>query len=100
MDTKEKKGPLAGVRILDLTAVVFGPLATQVLGDMGAEIVKVEGLAGDGMRAMGVSQNRGMSSIFLAVNRNKRSIAMDLKSEEGHEALAKMIPSFDIFVHN
>lgn len=95
-----KPGPLAGVRILDLTGVVFGPLATQILGDMGAEIIKVEGLAGDGMRANGVSQRRGMSSIFLAVNRNKRSIALDLKSEQGREVLRRMIPSFDIFVHN
>ena len=95
-----KPGPLAGVRILDLTGVVFGPLATQILGDMGAEIIKVEGLAGDGMRANGVSQRRGMSSIFLAVNRNKRSVALDLKTEQGRALLRRMIPSADIFVHN
>jgi crotonobetainyl-CoA:carnitine CoA-transferase CaiB-like acyl-CoA transferase len=93
-------GPLHGVRILDLTGVVFGPIATQALADMGADVVKIEGLTGDRMRANGVSVHRGMSSIYLALNRNKRSLAIDLKKPAGQQLLKRLIPSFDVFVHN
>ncbi|MDB5873312.1 MAG: Formyl-CoA transferase [Ramlibacter sp.] len=93
-------GPLSGVRILDLTAVVLGPMATQILGDYGAEIIKVEPVQGDVMRANGVSLHRGMSSIFLAINRNKQSIALDLKRPEGVEALRRLVPTVDVFIHN
>ena len=98
--TADAQGPLAGVRILDLTSVVLGPLATQILGDYGAEIIKVENLEGDLMRANGVSLHPGMSSIFLAINRNKRSIAVDLKSAEGREILKRLVPGADVLVHN
>lgn len=94
------QGPLAGVRILDLTSVVLGPLATQILGDYGADIVKVENLEGDLARDSGVSLHQGMSSIFLAINRNKRSIAVDLKSPEGKEVLRRLLPGADALVHN
>ncbi len=93
-------GPLAGVRILDLTAVVLGPLATQILGDYGADIIKVEPLAGDLMRANGVSRHAGMSSVFLSLNRNKRSLAIDLKSPRGTAVLNKLIKKTDVLVHN
>ena len=93
-------GPLAGVRILDLTSVVLGPLATQILGDYGAEIIKVENLEGDLARDSGVSRHPGMSSVFLAINRNKRSIAVDLKTTEGREILRRLIPGADVLVHN
>lgn len=93
-------GPLTGVRILDLTSVVLGPLATQILGDYGAEIIKIENLEGDLMRSNGVSLQPGMSSIFLSINRNKRSIALDLKSPEGAEVLRRIIPGVDVLVHN
>lgn len=93
-------GPLAGIRVLDLTSVVLGPLATQILGDYGADIVKVESPSGDMMRANGVSLHPGMSSIFLALNRNKRSLALDLGKEEGAEILRRLIRSADVFVHN
>ncbi len=93
-------GPLAGVRILDLTSVVLGPMATQILGDYGAEIIKVEALEGDLMRANGVSRTPGMSSIFLAMNRNKRSLSIDLKSAKGQAALERLIPTADVLVHN
>lgn len=93
-------GPLTGVRILDLTSVVLGPMATQILGDYGAEIIKVENLDGDLVRANGVSLHPGMSSIFLALNRNKRSIAVDLKSAEGKQVLQRLVPNTDVLVHN
>ncbi|MCW8164888.1 CoA transferase [Verminephrobacter aporrectodeae subsp. tuberculatae] len=93
-------GPLKGIRVLDLTAVVLGPLATQILADYGADVIKVEPPEGDMMRANGISQNPGMSSIFLAVNRNKRSLAVDLKSAAGVTALRALIPTIDVVVHN
>ncbi|MBI3374490.1 MAG: CoA transferase [Betaproteobacteria bacterium] len=93
-------GPLAGVRIVDLTSVVLGPLATQILGDYGADVIKVENLEGDLMRANGVCLHPGMSSIFLAINRNKRSIAIDLKAAEGREILTRLVAEADALVHN
>lgn len=95
-----RTGPLAGVRVLDLTAVVLGPLATQILGDYGADVIKVEPPEGDLMRANGVSRRPGMSSIFLAINRNKRSLAIDLKRPEGVAALMRLLPTVDVLVHN
>jgi crotonobetainyl-CoA:carnitine CoA-transferase CaiB-like acyl-CoA transferase len=98
--TTENNGPLTGVRILDLTSVVLGPIATQILGDYGADIIKVENPEGDLMRANGVSLHPGMSSIFLAINRNKRSIALNLKKPEGMEVLKRLIQDCDVFIHN
>ncbi|MBE0624782.1 MAG: CoA transferase [Burkholderiales bacterium] len=93
-------GPLAGVRVLDLTSVVLGPLATQILGDYGAEIIKVENLEGDLARDSGACLHPGMSSVFLAINRNKRSIALDLKSAEGKAVLRRLLAGADVLVHN
>ncbi|MFT4584801.1 MAG: crotonobetainyl-CoA:carnitine CoA-transferase CaiB-like acyl-CoA transferase [Gammaproteobacteria bacterium] len=93
-------GPLAGVRVIDITSVVLGPIATQILGDMGADVIKIEPLNGDLMRANGVSRNAGMSSIFLSLNRNKRSFALDLKSVDGAGILRRLIPTADVVVHN
>lgn len=93
-------GPLAGVKVLDLTSVVLGPLATQILGDYGADVIKVETLEGDLMRSNGVSLHAGMSSVFLAINRNKRSIALDLKKPEGKAVLRRLIDDADVLVHN
>jgi hypothetical protein len=94
--TAQRTGPLAGYRVLDLTAVVLGPLATQILGDYGADVIKIEPLTGDQMRANGVSKHRGMSSIFLAINRNKRSLALDLKSKEGIDVIHRLLPTVDV----
>jgi len=95
------RGPLAGVRVLDLTAVVLGPIATQILGDYGADVIKVEAPEGDRMRANGVSRRpRGMSSIFLAINRNKRSLCVDLKQADGVTAIKRLLPTVDVLVHN
>lgn len=96
----ERAGPLSGIRVLDLTSVVLGPLATQILGDYGADVVKVEGLEGDLMRANGVSRHAGMSSIFLAINRNKRSLSVDLKTNKGRRIFLDLAATVDVLVHN
>ena len=93
-------GPLAGLRILDLTAVVLGPLATQILGDYGADVIKVEPLEGDLMRANGVSLHAGMSSNFLSLNRSKRSLAVDLKTAGGVAVVKRLLAQSDVLVHN
>jgi formyl-CoA transferase len=93
-------GSLKGVRVLDLTSVVLGPLATQILGDHGADVIKIESIDGDTMRSNGVSRHKGMSSVFLAINRNKRSLAIDLKSPEGRSAVLEIAAKADIVVHN
>ena len=96
----EPTGPLKGFRILDLTTVLFGPFGTQTLGDWGAEVIKVESLTGDTWRTSGQFRNRGMSGQFMAANRNKRSIALDLKHPDGKGVLRRLIPSVDALVSN
>ena len=93
-------GPLRGIRVLDLTAVVLGPFATQTLGDWGAEVIKVEPPAGDLVRASGVRKHSGMASVFLGVNRNKRSLCLDLKTPEGAEVLRRLVARVDALVTN
>ncbi|MYJ71039.1 MAG: CoA transferase, partial [Rhodospirillaceae bacterium] len=92
--------PLEGVRILDLTTIVYGPYATQTLGDFGAEIVKVEAPGGDAMREMGPGRSPHMAALFLGMNRNKKSIVLDLKRAAAREALWRLVDSADVFVHN
>ncbi len=91
---------LAGVRVIDLTSVVFGPLATQVLADYGADVIKIEPPEGDIMRHQGRGGRAGLAPIFLNLNRGKRSVAIDLKSEEGKRILARLIAGADVFIHN
>jgi crotonobetainyl-CoA:carnitine CoA-transferase CaiB-like acyl-CoA transferase len=91
---------LKGLRILDLTSVILGPYATQILGDLGAEVIKVESPDGDSMRPVAPQAAPGLSAIFANTNRNKRSVMLDLKSEAGRQALRKLIKSADAFLHN
>ena len=90
---------LKGVRVLDLTAIILGPFATQILGDLGAEVIKVEPPEGEGMRPI-APVTAGLSAVFANNNRNKRSVVLDLKSAAGRKALAHLVPTADIFVHN
>jgi crotonobetainyl-CoA:carnitine CoA-transferase CaiB-like acyl-CoA transferase len=93
-------GPLAGIRILDLTSVVFGPLSTQILGDMGADVIKIEGPEGDTTRHTGPARSADMAALFMGVNRSKRSLVLDLKQDGARDALWRLIDGADVFVHS
>ena len=98
--TPKSPGPLSGVKVLDLTAVVLGPVATQVLGDYGADVIKIEPPDGDIMRANGVGRTPRMSSTFMNINRNKRSLCIDLKTPKGMRIIHRLIQRSDVLVHN
>lgn len=91
-------GPLQGYRILDLTTVFLGPYAAQILGDLGAEVIKVETPEGDIVRGIEPSRNPGMGSAFLSANRNKRGLALDLKKPAGRDAFLKLVAGSDALV--
>ncbi len=93
-------GPLAGLKVLDLTSVVFGPLCTQVLGDQGADVIKIEAPEGDTTRYTGPARNKGMAALFLGLNRNKRSLVLDLKQQAAKDALWRLIDTADVIVHS
>jgi crotonobetainyl-CoA:carnitine CoA-transferase CaiB-like acyl-CoA transferase len=93
------EGPLAGVRVLDLTSMISGPVATMMLADQGADVIKVEPLAGDLVRHMGPNRG-GLTATFISSNRSKRSLAIDLKTAEGMALLERLIPTADVFVQN
>ncbi len=92
-------GPLSGITILDLTSVISGPLATAMLADQGARVIKVESPSGDSMR-MGGALNRGVSSLFTALNRTEASVALNLQTEPGLSAIKTTAGSADILNQN
>jgi len=98
MTVEKKPAILDGVRIIDLTSVVFGPLATQMLGDLGADVIKVEGPEGDLLRNVQPSQNKQMGAAFLGSNRNKRSVVIDLKAQDGRDQLRKLLADADVMI--
>jgi crotonobetainyl-CoA:carnitine CoA-transferase CaiB-like acyl-CoA transferase len=93
-------GPLTGVRVVDCTTVVLGPWAAQQLGDLGADVVKIEPPEGDTTRQLGPMRNPDMGAFYLAVNRNKRSIVLDLKQEPARRALLRLAEGADVLLHN
>lgn len=93
-------GTLDGIRVVDLTTVIMGPWAAQQLGDMGADVIKIETIAGDMTRYNGPRRSEGMASFYLSANRNKRSIALDITTEEGREALFRIVETADVVMHN
>tara|TARA_B100000902_G_scaffold60064_1_gene67216 strand:- start:2555 stop:3742 length:1188 start_codon:yes stop_codon:yes gene_type:complete len=92
-------GPLEGVKVLDLTSMVSGPMAAMILADQGAEVIKVEPLAGEQLRHMAAPHN-GVNAPFYSCNRGKKSLAIDLKSDEGKEILLKLVEKSDVFIQN
>lgn len=93
-------GPLAGVRVLDLTTVVMGPFATQILGDFGADVIKVEAPGGDSMRKVGPHVHPGMGPLYMQANRNKRSIVLNLKEQQDKDTLLALVQEVDVLVYN
>ena len=93
-------GPLEGVKVIDMTTVLMGPYATQMLGDYGADVIKVETPDGDVTRLIGPTRHAGMGPVFLNTNRSKRGIVLDLKKPAGRDAVLRLIASADVLVYN
>jgi len=93
-------GPLVGVRVIDMTSILMGPYAAQLLGDMGADVIKVEAPVGDMVRDLGPMQNPRMGSLYLHVNRSKRGLVLDLKQPAGLEAVKKLLATADVLLYN
>jgi crotonobetainyl-CoA:carnitine CoA-transferase CaiB-like acyl-CoA transferase len=93
-------GPLAGMRMIDLTGMVMGPYCTQIMADMGADVIKVEPPEGDTTRYISVGPTHGMSGVFVNVNRGKRSVVLDLRDEAGKRALRALLAGADVFIHS
>lgn len=99
-EMKETSLPLRGVRVIDLTTVMFGPYASQFLADFGADVIKVEGPGGDSSRHIGPAREPGMAAAFLNLNRSKRSVMLDLKQSQAQEALHALLKDADVLMYN
>ncbi len=93
-------GPLDGIRILDLSTVILGPMAAQMLGDLGADVVKVEAPEGDVTRAIGPRRHEGMGALFMANNRNKRGMVLNLKDPASRPVLRRLVQRSDVVLHS
>src|SRR6476660_2753211 len=93
-------GPLSGVLVVDLTAMVMGPYCTQIMADMGADVIKIEPPEGDNTRYISVGPAPGMSGVFVNVNRGKRSIVLDLQTDAGTHTLRALVQTADVFIHS
>ena len=93
-------GPLSGVRVVELTSVVLGPWACQILADMGADVIKIEPPSGDSNRQLGLARHKGMAALYLTCNRNKRSVVLDVKQPAAREAVLDLVRTADVFIHN
>ncbi len=98
--TPHRSGPLSGVRVIDMTAVFMGPSATQMLADLGADVIKVEAPGGDVIRGIGPQGAQGLGPLFLGLNRNKRSVVLDVKHPEGKQALLDLLADADVLTYN
>ena len=98
--TRQSGGPLAGIRVVDLTSVVFGPYATQIMADMGADVIKVEPPEGDNTRWISAGPVPGMGGVYVNVNRGKRSVMLNLREEADREVLRKLVATADVFIHS
>ncbi len=100
MNSTQRTGPLAGVRVIDLTAMVMGPYSTQIMADMGADVIKIEPPGGDNTRYVSAGPEPGMSGVFVNVNRGKRSVVLDLQTADGKQILRRLIAEADVFIHS
>ena len=97
---RTKPGPLDGIRVIDITTFLLGPFTGQFLGDMGADVIKVETEGGDASRNAGIRNNVNMAAYFMVFNRNKRSISLNLKRPQAFRALMKLLDTADVLLHN